>query len=814
MVRKLWRSSVLACVGMVLAQPVGMVWAAPVNAPSSALGAAPQTAVNREAASVLLQSVRRVVAQNPQLADSVGDRALIAAVKDAAATHPSMRADITRAARNLKPHLSQRIELAATNATAFDGTMATMESDAPPAWATAPAPVQATSRPPQGANRPYAVDADIPEWAMASAAPVASARGGAEDEAVLDMGLEDLMNTKVVTASKSKERAFDVPAAISVISNEDLRRSGVTSVVEALRMVPGVQVSQFASDGWAVSARGFGEQYGNKMLVLIDGRSVYTPTFSGVFWENVNLPLEDVDRIEVIRGPGATIWGANAVNGVINIVTKDSRYTQGAYATVGAGNHEKIFGAARSGGTFGDDGYYRLYTRYHKRGSFDAIDGTGQQQDWWDFLTGFRSDWSSGKRHKFTVHAELQKAGADQMTSPFDSETTEAYLRGKWTQALDDGSTLTFSSYLDRRDFQSTTIHLEEVNADMDFNHQLRWWDRNELIWGGGYRFTTDHYDPGPRLNFIPDSDQRHLFSAFVQNKFEATEKLDLTLGSKFEHNDYTGFEVQPTAKFAYDTSQRSMVWGSVARAVRTPSRVEDSIRLTLQEFPANPPTAPLPQQVVAFGNSGVEAEDLIAYELGYRFSPQEGLLFDLTAYYNDYNNLTTLTPGAPQISPPNIIIPTNIYNLGEAEVYGIELSSSWQVSPHWRLAGYYTFSRMKTDTTTGSQLFLDYESLWPEHTASLRSYYNIREDLELDMSLYYVSALDNATNVDLTTTRDIDSYLRADVRLGWQPLEQLELSLAGLNLLEGEHDEFIDSRFQNASLIGRTYYGKATVRF
>lgn len=789
------------------------------------LGAAQMTAQTKEAATLLLSSVKAAVSEDPSLADSVGDRAMVKAVERATASRPDLSVEIGNVAKKLKPHLSQSIDLASTNAVAFDGAVGAVEEAAPPAWASAPA-----DAPMQGGNVPAAAaNGDVPEWAMAGA-PLANDAGGvaagsaavaggmAGGSDVFALGLEDLMNTKVVTASKSQERAFEVPAAIYVITNEDLRRSGHASVQEALRMVPGFQVSQFTAGAWSVASRGFGDEYSNKLLVMVDGRSVYTPTFSGVYWDNLNMPLEDIDRIEVIRGPGATIWGANAVNGVINIVTKDSKYTQGAYVSGGVGVGERAFGEGRVGGKLEDYGHYRMYSRYIDRDRTEGLDGRDRHNAYWRLLTGFRTDWKNSHSDALSLQGEIQKGGNEQESTQLgvgdDSEVLTSYLRGKWDRVLDNGSSISLNSYLDHDYRKSVTLDLRVTNFNLDFNHNVRWADRNDLVWGLGYRLSADEYVNTPILGFFPEDDVKNLYSAFIQNKFEATKDLDLTLGTKIEHNAYTGFEVQPTAKFSYRPGDKSTIWGSVARAVRTPSRVEDSINIILQEIPANPPFVPLPTQVIAQGNSGVQSEEMIAYELGYRISPAEGLIMDIAAYYNDYDSITTLRPGAPIVTFPTITVPVGGANGGEAQVYGVELSTSWQVTPSWKLAGYYAYSKLELDTVAGDQPFLYYDRLWAENSFSLRSSYNITENLEWDAALYYMASLDDALNVDNTTPFPIDAYWRGDMRLGWRPLDNLELSLVGQNLLEGNHVETIDSRFTESTQIGRTYYGKATWRF
>lgn len=778
----------------------------PVFAQASASLSSAAASPSPAAKTVLLEQVRAVVSVNPALKDSVGDRALVAAVGRAVARHPDMADALIATARGIKPHLGERITLAAAEALASDGASASLEAEAPPAWAAAPLPPV----PPQGGR--FAGDENVPEWAVAGPlAPRGAAKAGDAADDIFALGLEDLMNTKVVTASKSQERAFDVPAAISVITNEDIRRSGQTSIMEVLRMVPGMQVSRINSSAWAISARGFADEYANKMLVMIDGRSIYTPTFSGVYWDLVNLPLEDVDRVEVIRGPGATVWGANAVNGVINIVTKDSKYTQGAYVSGGLGDHERAFAEGRVGGEIGEHGHYRFYSRYLDRDRMESASGAEQNNGWWRMLTGVRADWSNGGNDNFTVQGEVQKGQNEQESIQFgpsatDSDSTMSYLRGQWERMLADGSVMTLSSYVDQHHRTSDVLEQRVTTLDVDFNHSLRWMGRNNLVWGAGYRLADDSYNMTEVLEFVPSEEQKNLFSTFVQNTFAATDSLDLTLGTKLEHNGFTGFEIQPTAKFAFSPDNRSTLWGSVARAVRSPSRTEDSIRYTFDN-PA-PGVA-----VIGFGDADVESEELIAYELGYRISPREGLIFDIAAYYNDYDNLTTLTEGAPFAGGPGIIIPLDVFNLGEAEMYGVELSSSWQVTPSWLLSGYYSYGHLNADPGAADQLFLDYETLWPQHSFSLRSLYNITEHVELDTALYYVSSLDGAREVD-GTVNPIDDYVKWDLRLGWRPWDGLELSLVGLDLLESGQQQFVNSRFFPASRIGRSYYGKVTWRF
>lgn len=737
---------------------------------------------NAQASSLLLQEVRAVVQENPHLADSVGEQALLEALARAASKYPNQRADLIATAKKIKPQLAAEIEKAAIT---------------PRLAAT---------------EEKYAENDPTPEWARFKRHESGGMKS-TEEKDIFALGLEELMDTKVVTASKSKERAFDVPAAITVITNEDIRRSGQTNVMEVLRMVPGMQVSRINSSSWAISARGFADEYANKMLVLVDGRSIYTPAFSGTYWDGVNMPMEDIDRIEVIRGPGASVWGANAVNGVINIVTKETQYTQGAYVSGGLGDHERAFGEGRVGGKAGENGHYRFYSRYIDRDRMESPSGAEQHNGWWRLLTGARADWTNGGNDKFTVQGEIQRGANEQESMQFgpdvsNSELTMSYLRGGWVRGLENGSKLNVNAYIDQHSRDTVILDQRVTTFDVDMNHEIRWLDRNELVWGAGYRLIDDSYGSTPVLAYLPSESQKNLFNTFVQNKFEATQNLDLTVGTKIEHNDFTGFEIQPTAKAAFRPNDRSTLWASVARAVRSPSRTEDSIRYILEELPTTPPTL-----VVGLGNSQVESEELLAYELGYRISPQEGLILDISAYFNDYDNLTSLSQGAPAFDNGMVIMPLNVRNLGEAEIYGIEMSANWQVTSSWLLAGFYSYGHLEAGASNNNQLFVDYENLWPEHNFSIRSLYNISENLEFDTALYYVAELDKARDVN-GALMPVNDYFKWDVRLGWRPWQGLELSLVGLNLLEDNHQEYPDSRFYPASQIGRSYYGKATWHF
>lgn len=773
---------------------------------------------------VLLGELRAVVAENPSLADGVGGDALAQALQRVAQNHPRYYEEAKTLAAGWqattpRAFLLQNVrEVVAVNPALRDGNGVNALQQGlaqaigqKPEWRDALVAEARKMRPDVTftvvrAPEPSALPVQD-ALSFAGAAPQ-----GNGDDVVLDMELEDLMQMKVTTASKSSQRAFDVPSAITVITSEDIRRSGQTSVMEILRQVPGLQVSRINSSGWAISSRGFADEYANKMLVMMDGRTIYSPTFSGTFWDAVNLPLEEIDRIEVIRGPGAAIWGANAVNGVINIVTKHAQNTQGAYAMAGFGTEDRLFAETRAGGKINDSGHYRVYAKYMDRDALENAQGVKQQNGWDRMLAGFRADVHHDAANQFTLQGELQKGENDQETLffgalPNAAQTTVGYLRGKWETVLSAQSQLTVQTSLDYHERITGIIDQRVSNFDVDMHHALNL-DRNDLIWGLGYRLTSDEYRNTPILNFNMPEAEKQLFSAFVQNTHHLNDYWDVVLGSRLEHNDYTGFEVQPSARMAYKLSTDTTLWGGVSRAVRSPSRIEDGIEYTFAEIAGVPVT-----RVVGYGSADVESENLIAYELGYRTKVKDGVLFEAAAYYNDYDNLTALSSGTPFFDGGMLIQPLYVNNLGKAQSYGIELSSSWQVTSAWSLAGYYTFSRLNTETGAGNQLLMDYESMWPKHMAHIRSQYTIAEGWEFDTALYYTSSLPDAREVDGSLS-PVDAYLKWDVRLGWRPTEGVELSLSGLDLLESGQPQFINSRFYPASAIGRAVYGRAALHF
>ena len=638
----------------------------------------------------------------------------------------------------------------------------------------------------------------------------------ANDEDLMELSLEDLLDIKVTSVSKKAQSLSEAAAAVFVISQDDIRRSGVTTIPEALRMVPGVQVARIDANKWAISARGFNGRFANKLLVLIDGRSVYTPFFSGVFWDVQDTVLEDIDRIEVIRGPGATLWGANAVNGVINIITKAAANTQGGLVSAGFGTEERGFGTVRYGSKLGDNAHYRVYAKYFDRDGGVALDsGDGTADDWHATRAGFRLDWAGTDRDAVTVQGDIYDGDSGEtirilsLQPPFSSirEADQGVSGGnilmRWERTFSELSDLTLQFYYDRTDRDAELLDLTRDTFDIDFQHRFPLMERHDLIWGLGYRYTEDDAPDTFFVSMDPDNRDYRLFSGFVQDDITlVSERLKLILGSKFEHNDYTGFEVQPNARLLWTPDQRHSLWASVARAVRTPSRGEYNARVAGNIVPPGHPLNPAPVPAVTriVGNDNLDAEELIAYELGYRIQASERLRLDIAAFYNDYDKLIGGNLGAPVCEPSgapvessplcvlfadNILIPIPLDNNLQGKTYGLDLTANWRTTDWWNLQAAYSY--LKIDLKT-DQLGEFFEKQSPNHQISLRSSMDLPHDVELDLWLRYT---DNVTTLDRFETLDINSYVAFDARLAWRPHKDLELSIVGQNLLDDRHPEF-----------------------
>lgn len=609
-----------------------------------------------------------------------------------------------------------------------------------------------------------------------------------------ELSLEDLLDIEmeVTSAGRKSQNIMDTAAAIFVIDSEDIRRSGMSKLPDLLRMVPGLEVSNLNSNTWAISARGFATQFGNKLLVQIDGRTIYTPLFSGVFWADHNLMLEDIDRIEVIRGPGAALWGANAVNGVINIITKRAEDTQGGLLSLRAGTSDYGVGAVRFGAETEEGNFYRVYARGFSRGPNDDVTGTGLDDDWSGGQFGFRFDSELTERDALTIQGDAGHtnghSGATFPAAPpvfseitdANTDGTEANLLARWTRTFSDTSDMALQVYYDVFDGEQTLADARVDTIDLDFQHRFSPTENNEIVWGFGYR----HYDINTNGTFIaswtPEDSSNEIVSVFLQDEFQATDRLSLIFGAKLEENDYTKREFQPNARFVYRPNETSSFWGAASRASRTPSTVNELVTFTQGVIPGAPNTI-----IQTIGDGSVKAEHLNAYELGYRVQPREDLFLDTTVFLDDYDDLTTVELGAPFASGPDIVQPLFWRNSLQGKVMGAELAGDWRPSDRWRFQLSYTYLSMHLDADAGIATLTDPEGEEddaPKHQVSLRTWHNINDDWDFDVGVYYVDALPGDR---------IDSYIRADVRVEYRPTEDVAFSIGAQNLFhDGELEQ------------------------
>jgi iron complex outermembrane receptor protein len=642
------------------------------------------------------------------------------------------------------------------------------------------------------------------------------------------MSLDDLMSVEITSVSKKEEKLTEAPAAVYVLTQEDIRRSGATCIPEALRLVPGLDVARIDAHTWAISSRGFNSEFADKLLVLIDGRSVYSPVFSGVLWDVQNPMLEDVDRIEVIRGPGASLWGANAVNGVINIITKSAKDTQGWLVSGGGGNQDRGFGEFRYGGSRGDDLFYRLYGTYFNHADSEMLDGGNGRDAWQQGRGGFRVDWQPSRANLLTVQGDAYVGNEGQifsvptLTSPYtqqltrDTDVSGGDVLGRWTHTLANGAEVKLQTYFDQT-VRDTAIFGDNLSTfDVDLQYDWHLGSRQEVICGLGYRLEDEAIRNTPTVIFNPNHSDWQLFSGFVQDEVTLVpERLKLTLGTKLERNDFTGFEVEPSGRVSWTPTIHQTVWAAVSRAVRTPSEEERNSRVQLQTIPPGGlyPGSP-PAVITSEGNTALDSEDLIAYELGYRVRPCERVSLDFATFYNDYSKLATYTTGTPFAgTPPDfLVVPENSGNDASAQSYGLEAAGNWQMLDWWRWQATYTWLHAQfhvADAATTSSDIDPHGS--PQQQFSVRSLMDLPHQVQLDATLRYV---DRVTATTISTVVHVPQYFSLDLRLGWKPTKNIEFSIVGQDLLNGEHLEYAPTLQTQTTEVGRSIYGKVTLTF
>lgn len=592
-----------------------------------------------------------------------------------------------------------------------------------------------------------------------------------------DFSLEELSDLVVTTVSRRHELLNEAPAAVFVISADDIRRSGAVSLPEALRLAPNLQVAQADASQYAISARGGNSLTANNLLVLIDGRIIYTPLYSGVFWDAQHVMLEDIERIEVISGPGATMWGANAVNGVINVITRSAKDTQGTLLALQAGERESGV-AVRHGGNLGENGHYRIYGKGFDRSHTALFNDSSRRDGAQNGQAGFRADWGT-PQNRLTLQSDLY--GGETNNPSGDRVLSGAHLLARWYQEFEDGSHLTLQGYYDRteRDYPGTFAETLDT-VDLEFQHGFARQGNHRLMWGAGYRHSRDDITNSAVLAFLPAQKSLNYAHFFVQDHVSINSDLDMTVGLKLESNPYTGLEYLPNLRLAYKPDGKSLWWTSVSRAVRTPARIDREFYTYTGTLNGNP-------QEDIIGGPNFQSEVSNVLELGYRGQPTTALSYSLTAFYHDHDRLRS----AEQTPSGRVLA-----NLIEGRTAGFELWGSYRVSERWTLSGGWTKLDIMRRLKPGSQDTVGLRGLGndPDRTLQLRSSSNLSNRHTLDLTVRHVGSLPDPA---------VSAYTVADARLGWQISPHAEWSILVRNLLDERHAEW--GADPNRSVFGRT---------
>ncbi|GAB4553779.1 MAG: TonB-dependent receptor plug domain-containing protein [Geothermobacteraceae bacterium] len=624
----------------------------------------------------------------------------------------------------------------------------------------------------------------------------------AGNPAALD--LEQLMQVEVTTAARQPQGLYDTAAAVFVITAEDIRRSGAETIPDLLRMVPGLQVASINANVWAVTARGLNSRYASKLLVLQDGRTLYNHLFSGVYWNTKDLVLEDIERIEVIRGPGAALWGANAVNGVINIITKNAADTLGTLVTAAAGTEEPYALQARQGLQLGEETFLRLFAKAFERDSGTLPSGQDDSDDWRQMRVGFRLDHDIDLKDRFMLEGDIYRGDAGEtfeigtLTPPYgttltdDTELTGGHLLGRWQRIFSADSDLALQAFYDRARNQDIGAGQTRQTFDLDLQHRFSL-DRHQLVWGLGFRHYRDDTRQGAIISFDPASDNLNLWTAFIHDRFELiADRLSLIAGTQVEHNDFSDFEWQPTLRLLYTPRPFFSFWLAASRSVRTPSRADTAIDLrqavaptALLPPPWNSLGAPSVAQFSLIGRSDFTTEKAWTFELGGRCQPRPDLYLEAVLFHSRYRDLRNADFGAPINEGDRWLIPIYGGNQLDARTFGLELAADWVARPWWKLQSAYTWVNVlaELDPNAGYQGFLTAAKASPHHQASLRSKMDLGHNWEWDLWLRAVSRLESI---------GVAGYLTLDSRLGWQIDPHWQLELIGRNLLESHHAEFL----------------------
>lgn len=645
---------------------------------------------------------------------------------------------------------------------------------------------------------------------LLSSLPVAMAAASGVD--LFERSLEELGQLRVVTVSRRSEPVRDAPSAIYVITSEDIRRSGYTTLPEILRLAPGVEVARHGAHSWTISIRGFNSDLSNKLLVLIDGRSVYSPLFAGVFWDAQDTLIADIDRIEVISGPGSTLWGTNAVNGVVNVITKEAQQTRGLLVDAGGGDEERAFAGVRYGWAVGDDVAARVYAKYADRDASALPAGGAAFDEWWTARAGLRVDWAMNETDELKIQGDVYDAKLSDLLRgdftlgslpgpdmPGDVDIAGYNVLARWIREMDDGGNIRLQAYLDNTDRNIPGSFNERRDTfDLDFQQGFPAGE-HQIVWGLGYRVTSDDLDNTLFATFIPEERTDETFRLFIQDQIGLwSDRLLLTVGLDVNHNDYTNFEWHPNVRLTWAVDNRHTLWSAVTRAVRIPARLNTDLVLTAPfELPGG-----LPLYVNLSGSDAYQSEELLAKEVGYRALLNDRLSLDVALFHNDYDRLQTQEVGTPVVvgDPPEyLLLSGTLANGMKGETWGGTFVATWQAHADWRMQFQYAYLDFDLHLKEGSldQNALSIAGNSPKHQAAVYSFLELPANLELFAGLRYVDEL---------PALSIPDRMALDASIGWRATDDLRLSLTVRNLNDDTHPEFAGS-----NLIERSAYLRAT---
>jgi iron complex outermembrane receptor protein len=644
-----------------------------------------------------------------------------------------------------------------------------------------------------------------------------------------DLSFDELMQVNITSVSKKSEKLSEASAAVYVVTRNEIRRSGATSIPEALRLVPGVDVAQIDPNKWAIGIRGFNGRFSSKLLVMIDGRSVYTPTFSGVYWENQDYLMDDIERIEVIRGPGATLWGTNAVNGIINVITRDTSKTQGGVVSFAKGNELRDQVEVRYGGELSDTASYRVYAKARHIDGGVSTEREPQNNDGKYFQIGFRSDWQRSDNQWFTFLGDTYKNELSQLHNiprfdgPYEKTEGEinnegATLGFRWSQLTGLNSEFTVNVNYGYSDREELKFSEKRDTFDLDFQHKIMPIDNHELVWGAGYRLSYNEFTSGQLISIEETDEKIEIWNVFVQDEISfPTLDFTLTLGAKIEGNSYIDSEIQPSVRARWVPNEQLTWWWAISHASRTPSRIETSGLSNVDIIPPfglpMAPGIPFPTLIQLQGQKSYETEQVDTYESGFRWMPTRELAVDVSFFYNDYTKLRSYTIGTSSMQffdgQPFMLVPLLLENNVVGKTKGAEALLTWQASQYAKFRFSYSLLDENLKDTQNNiyndSLLSLVEDRTPNNQASLWGSFDLSSDIELDVRLFYV----DERPFQFVNTEPVRSNLNADLRLAWYPTSTVELSLVGRNLLYSSRQEFVIETWPESSQVERSVFAK-----